>query len=116
MRKAGFILILLVPVFTLLVISFDDSIRYHSEIKKAYGYVDPVSQKTIKYSTFAQVEKEKITLDTKIQDKQMGAVLNIKGKDVLIITFKTKVENSFGPIRVYLDNNTGEVLGVGIRK
>ncbi|RDU37887.1 hypothetical protein DRW41_08720 [Neobacillus piezotolerans] len=116
MRKAGFLLLLSVPFFVLLFISFVDSFTYHTEIKRAYGYIDPVSQKSIKNANLAQVREEKVSEDTKIMDEMIRTLINIKGKEVLIISFKTKDEGSLGPISVYLDKKTGEAIGMGMRK
>ncbi|WP_156424492.1 hypothetical protein [Bacillus sp. FJAT-27445] len=45
-------------------------------------------------------------------DERTGDLINIKGKEVLIVTFQTKGEEDLGPINVYLDKNSDKVLGV----
>ncbi|WP_409271782.1 hypothetical protein V1499_19410 [Neobacillus sp. SCS-31] len=116
MRKAGFLILLSVPLFALLFFWFGDSLRYHGEIKRAYGYVGPVSQKSILNANLAQVRTENVSEDINIMDEKTRTLINIKGKEVYIISFKTKDEGDLGPISVYLDKKTGEAIGVGMRK
>lgn len=116
MKKILLILILSIPLLLLLYLRYGDSLRYPNEIRLAYKYIDSNSQKTIKNSKIAQVEEYAPSRDLEIMDEETDSLVNIKYKEVLRITFKTLDDGNLGPIVVYIDKNTNDVLGVGTRK
>jgi hypothetical protein len=116
MKKIVLAVILLSPFLLLSYIKFGDSLKYPDEIKLAYDYVDPISQKTIKNRKVAQVEEFTPRFDIEIMNEETDSLTNIKGIDVMTVTFKTDDDGSLGPIIVYIDKNSKKVLGIGGRK
>ncbi|MFC0187201.1 hypothetical protein ACFFJY_02830 [Fictibacillus aquaticus] len=112
MRKIQLIITLLIPVLILSYIWFGDSIIYSKEIKIAYDYVHPRSQKTIKNWKLAQVTSYTPTGDTEIKNNKTDKYVNVQGKELVIVSFKTHDEE----ITVFIDKNTNEVLGNGMKK
>lgn len=116
MKKIVLTVILLLPFLLISYIRFGDFLKYSDKIKLAYDYVDPISQKTIKNRKVAQVKEFTPTTDLEIMDDESGSLINIKGKEVMIVTFMTENDETLGPIIVYIEKNANKVLGIGGRK
>jgi len=116
MRRSVILTILLFPFLLLFYIWFGDSLKYPNEIKLAYDYVNPISQKTIKNWKVARVMESTPTADLEIMSKETNSLINIKGRKVLVVKFKTEEDEILGSILVYIDKNTNNVLGIGGRK
>lgn len=109
--------ILIVCMFFLLILSGCSSYsKYPEEIEEAYNYVHPNSKETIKNWQKASVSKYTPTEDFEVFDKNENIYVNIKGTEVLEITFNTTDDELVGPIVVYVDEQSKDIIGMGARK
>lgn len=86
----------------------EEEIRY-----LAYVYVQGDKYETILNGDTAKVTMESIDKEHLIMGKE--SALDLQGRAVYKVLFRTKNDALLGPIRVYLDANTYEVLGVDFR-
>jgi hypothetical protein len=102
--------------FTIILSSCNSNPVYSDEIERAYNYLSPISQETIKNWKTASVEIYTPTGDLEVENEEKDKYINIKGFDTLKVTFKTTDDAELGPIDIYIDENSKKILGIGIRK
>ncbi|MDR7074672.1 hypothetical protein [Fictibacillus barbaricus] len=101
---------------TIVLSGCNSNSAYPDEIERAYNYVSPVSQETIKDWKKANVEKFTPTGKLEVKDEKKDRYINIEGLKTLKVTFKTTDDAELGPINVYIDEVSKKILGIGIRK
>ncbi len=119
MKKAGSSLCLLILVL-LLVAGCANKIT-ESNIKKsdsdiveiAYQYLDERTKKTIVNWKDAEVEEDDHSRTYLVAGP--NGVVSTEGKNAYMVTFHTNNDVALGPISVFIDKNTDELIGVGLR-
>lgn len=79
----------------------------------AYESLTKEEQQTILDWTKASVDTIKPIESFLIWGSQGS--LDLKGREVVVVTFSTTQDPLLGPIKVYLDAETHEILGKGLR-
>ncbi|MHC1684137.1 MAG: hypothetical protein AB6733_14475 [Clostridiaceae bacterium] len=88
--------------------------KYENEIKEiAYNSLSEENKKTIVNWKEGSVELYKDTNDHPV-GSQTG-MINIKSKDTYKLTFKTNNEALLGPLTLYLDKSSYELIGCDLR-
>jgi hypothetical protein len=106
------ILVLSVIVIALLLVASCNTptlaVKNDSDIRQiAYGYISVEEQGTI--SDWEHAPVELYHADTRHAVTMQGSIIDITGKDTIKVTFYT-VDALLGPITVYIDKTTYEVL------
>lgn len=63
-----------------------------------------------------RVERQKIETSHKIFNLDMKEFVDLKGREVVKISYKTEDDDLLGPISFYVDAKSMEALGFGVRK
>lgn len=84
-----------------------------SIIEIAYQYLSENTRKTIVDWKSAKVQEDNDSAGYLVAGP--NGVVSTKGKDTYIITFKTNGAAALGPVMVFMDRNTYEIIGVGLR-
>jgi hypothetical protein len=89
--------------------------KTESDIREiAYQSLDQGSKNTILYWKGAKVEEYIDITDHSVAGPNRG--VNIKGIDAYKITFSTTNEGILGPLTIYVDKNTFNVIGTDFRE
>lgn len=90
--------------------------EYSDEIQLAYDSLDKSTQESIKNWKRANAYEIKKQVDFEIHQENSSEMLNIKGLEVIVISFKTSDDALLGPVTLYMDKNTKEIIGYAPRK
>ena len=85
-----------------------------TEIRElAYQSINENDRKTIVDCENAKVEEYNTSTDHSVGSP--NGLVNIKDKNTIKVTFRTNNEGLLGPITVYIDKDTYEILGIDLR-